>query len=240
MSQTQPSNNARRQNTRLSNTNMIIIGASGSGKSAYLRENVDFKQSRIIAWDPDEDFKLPRVRNMKLFIALCKKSGFGPIRCAVTVEPNEENFEIFAQYAFAICHSLAPMVIIADEIADVTRVAKASQHWGALCRKVRKYGGTLLACTQRPQEADKTIFNQAKFKWCGALGSTSSYKTMSDEMGITIGELRALDNIEQKQVQYYLKDGTNPAVKLTMTFKPKRKYRAKKAIAPKPTKTEKI
>jgi hypothetical protein len=223
--QTQQNNETKRQDTTLPNRNMIIIGASGSGKSAFLRQEIDFKQNRIMAWDPDEDFKLPRIRSMSVFKKHCEKSGFGKIRIALTVEPNEENFEVFAQYAFAMCHSKAPMDILADEIADVTRVSKATPKWGQLCRKVRKYGGRLCAITQRPQEADKTIFNQANIKWCGALGSQTSYKTMADEMGVSLTELKALDNIDKVQVQYWLKTGTEKAVKHTMSFKPIRAAR---------------
>jgi len=210
---------AKRQDAALPNRNIVIIGASGSGKSSYLRKEVDFKQKRIIAWDPDEDFKLPRIRDLKTFYSHCKKAGFGPIRVALTIEPTEENFEKFAGVAFALCHASAPMDILADEIADVTRVGKATPNWGQLCRKCRKYGGRIAAITQRPQEADKTIFNQAKFKWCGALGSERSYKTMSDEMGVTVQELKSLENIEKVQVQYWLKEGTGQAVKETISFR---------------------
>jgi len=217
-----PTQSIKRQNAALPNKNMIIIGASGSGKSSFLREKVDFKQSRIIAWDPEEDYKLPRVRDMQTFKRLCQKSGFGGIRVAVTVEPTESNFELWAGLVFALCHQGAPMMILADEIADVTRVTKASPNWGQLCRKVRKYGGTLCAITQRPQECDKTIFNQVRFKWCGALGSTASYKSMSQEMDVPLEQLKALDNIEGKQVQYWLREGTLPAQKHTISFKAKR------------------
>lgn len=208
----------KRQNPKLSNNNHIIVGASGSGKSAFIRKNIDFKQNRIIAWDPDEDFRLPRVRSISVFAKLCQKQGFNKIRCAVTVDPNEENFEKFSQLAFAICHAQAPITIIADEIADVTRVAKASLHWGQLARKVRKYGGTLYACTQRPEECDKTIFNQAHVKWVGALGSTAAYKKMSQEMDIQLLQLRNLDNIPQKQVEYWIREGTQPAKKQKISF----------------------
>lgn len=214
---------AKRQDATLPNQNIIIIGASGSGKSSFLRKQVNFKQKRIIAWDPEEDYKLPRVRSMADFKKLCIKAGFGAIRVAVTVEPTEENFELFAQLAFAIAHAKAPMMILCDEIADVTRVSKASFHWGQLCRKVRKYGGTLCAITQRPQECDKTIFNQVRFKWCGALGSQASYKSMADEMDVPVAELKNLDNIEQVQVQYWLREGTRPAEKHTIKFKEKPK-----------------
>ena len=227
---------AKRQDASLANRNILIVGASGSGKSSFLRQEVDFKQSRIIAWDPDEDFPLPRVRDLKTFTRLCQKSGFGPIRVALTIDPNEENFEVFAGLAFALCHAAAPMDILADEIADVTRVAKASPNLGQLCRKVRKYGGRLLAATQRPQEADKTIFNQTKYKWCGALSSNAAYKHMAAEMDVTIDEFKQLDNIEQVQVQYWLREGSKAAVKETMSFGRKAKAKsAPKTRTSKPT-----
>jgi hypothetical protein len=219
----------KRQDASLPNRNIIIIGASGSGKSSFLREEVDFKQKRIIAWDPEEDYKLPRVRDMKTFKAICRKSGFGAIRVALTVNPTEENFEVFAAYVFAICHAKAPMDILTDEIADVTRVTKASPNWGQLCRKVRKYGGRLCAITQRPQECDKTIFNQVKFKWCGSLGSQASYKSMANEMDVPVNELKDLENIEQVQVQYWLREGTLPAEKHTISFKKKTPVKVKPA-----------
>jgi len=211
-------NEQKRQNTALTNNNHIIVGASGSGKSAFLRKKIDFKQNRIVAWDADEDFRLPRIRSMAIFERLAKKQGFGQIRCAVTVEPTEENFERFCQIVFAIAHCKAPITIICEEIADVTRVSKASPHWGQLCRKIRKYGGTIYAVTQRPEEADKTIFNQAKFKWCGALGSAAAYKKMAAEMDISVPELRNLQNIEKKQIEYWLKEGTQAAQKAKISF----------------------
>ena len=207
-----------RQDTKLANRNQLIIGASGSGKSAYLRETIDFKSNRVVAWDPDEDFRLPRVRDLATFEKLVKKCGFGKIRVALTVAPTEENFERWAGLVFAICHAAAPMEILADEIADVTRVAKASPNWGQLCRKVRKYGGRISAITQRPQEADKTIFNQAHIKWLGALSSAKAYKAMSEEMDVSVADLKALENINRKQIQYWIRHGTEQATKETIKF----------------------
>jgi len=197
----------KRQDASLPNKNILIVGASGSGKSSYMRKHINFKQKRIVAWDPDEDFTLPRVRDMATFKKLVKKSGFGAIRVALTVNPTEEAFEEFCALVFAICHQAAPMQIIADEIADVTRVAKASPHWGQLCRKVRKYGGFLAAATQRPQEADKTIFNQVNTKWCGVLASNAAYKFMSNEFDVPLVDFKHLNNIDKVQVEYWLKVG---------------------------------
>ncbi len=225
MSTTQQS---KRQNAALPNENVIIIGASGSGKSSFLREKVDFQQKRIIAWDPEEDYKLPRCRTLADFKKHCLKTGFGPIRVALTVEPNEENFEVFAGIVFALAHSKAAMTVLADEIADVTRVSKASPNWGQLCRKGRKYGVKLCAITQRPQECDKTIFNQVMYKWVGALGSMASYKYMANEMDVPVEELKALDNIDQVQIQYWIRKGTAKAEKETISFKKPRKKATRK------------
>ena len=208
----------KRMNPMLDQRNQLIIGASGSGKSAFLRKTINFKSPRIIAWDPDEDFSLPRVRSMAAFEKLVKKCGFGNIRVSLTVEPTEANFERWAGLVFAICHAAAPMEILADEIADVTRIAKASPNWGQICRKVRKYGGRISAITQRPQEADKTIFNQTHIKWVGALSSAKAYKAMADEMDLPVCELKALKNIPRKQIQYWIREGTDQATKKTITF----------------------
>ncbi|MEC4091144.1 ATP-binding protein [Pseudoalteromonas rubra] len=208
----------KRQDPSLPNNNILIVGASGSGKSAFLRQTVDFKQPRIVAWDPEEDYALPRVRSIEAFVKLAKKAGFGPIRCAVTVPPTEEAFEQWADVVFRIAHAAAPMTVIADEIADVTRVAKAPPNWGQVSRKIRKYGGTLLAITQRPQEADKTIMNQVEYTWCGALKTQASAKYMAGEMGVPVEQLQDLKNIHRKQIQYWIRKGTETAKKETIKF----------------------
>lgn len=208
----------KRHDPSLANENVLIVGASGSGKSAFLRQTIDFKQPRIVAWDPDEDYRLPRVKSMAAFERLVKRSGFGPIRCALTVQPNEDNFERYAQLVFAILHQAAPMAVICDEIADVTRVSKATEHWGQLCRKIRKYGGKLYAITQRPQECDKTIMNQVEYTWCGALKTMASYKYMAGEMGISVADLQSIENIHRKQVQYWIRKGTDAATLETIKF----------------------
>ncbi|MBQ4860339.1 ATP-binding protein [Pseudoalteromonas sp. MMG013] len=208
----------KRQDPSLPNNNMLIVGASGSGKSAFLRKTIDFAQKRIVAWDPEEDYALPRVTSIEAFLKLARKSGYGPIRVAVTVAPTEENFERWAGIVFELSHAAAPMAILADEIADVTRVSKASYYWGQLCRKVRKYGGTLCAITQRPQEADKTIMNQVEYTWCGALKTQASAKYMAGEMGVSVDELQSIKNIHRKQIQFWIRKGTEAAKMETIKF----------------------
>lgn len=209
----------KRMDATLSNNNHLIVGASGSGKSAYIRENIGFKHDRIVAFDPDEDFKLPRARDLRTFENIVKKAGFGKIRVALTVEPIEENFERFCQLVFPIMHCKAPIKILIDELADVARIGKASPHWGQLSRKCRKYGGTLYVCTQSPQEIDKTVLRQTRKIVCGTLQSVAAWKAMALNLDIPLAEIKQLENIERVQVQHWVRDGTRPAEKHTLKFK---------------------
>jgi len=55
--------------------------------------------------------------------------------------------------------------------------------------------------------------------WCGALKSVASYKYMAAEMGLTVQELQSIENIDRKQIQYWLRKGTELAKLGTIKFK---------------------
>lgn len=205
---------AKRQNPRLKNENTVVIGFSGSGKTSWIRQKTaSINPARIVAWDPDEDYKLPRARTMAGFKKFLQKAGYGPIRCALTVDPTPENFEEWARLVFCVAHCKAPMVVIAEEIADVTRIGKASPNWGQLCRKGRKYGVRLFAVSQRPQECDKTVFTQSRFKWCGILGSEDDRKYMSKVIDVPLSELSEL-----RELEYFYRAGAETAEKNVIQF----------------------
>lgn len=107
---------------------------------------------------------------------------------------------------------------ISGEIADIYRVSKESYYLGELYRRIPKYSGRLSAITQRPQESDKTILNQVKCTWCGALKSVASYKCMAAEMGLTVQELQSIENIHHRQIQYWIRKGTDKSNLETIMF----------------------
>ena len=41
--------------------------------------------------------------------------------------------------------------------------------------------------------------------WCGALKSLASYKYMAAEMGLTVQELQSIENIDRRQIQFWLR-----------------------------------
>lgn len=206
--------NQNRIDTSLPNSHIVLIGASGSGKSSYLRKMPELKSAnRVLAWDPDADHKLIHAKNMIAFFNECKKAGFNQIRLGLTVRPSIEAFGQFAGAAFAMCHAKAPLWVIVEELADVTTPAKAAPAWGELCRRSRKYGGKIAATSQRPQEIDKTILGQADAIWCGRLKTEKDAKYMAGIMDVPYQVLKDL-----KPLEYYIKRGCNPPEKGKIKF----------------------
>lgn len=199
--------NRDRIDTSLPNKHIVLIGASGSGKSSYLRKLKEFQQApRVLAWDPDEDHRLTHVRSIHHLHAACRKAGFGPIRVGFTVAPTMESFGHFCATAFAMSHGKAPLVVIVEELADVTTPAKAAPAWGEIARRGRKYGAIIAATSQRPQEIDKTILGQADTIWCGRLKTEKDARYMAGIIGI---DPKAL--MDLKPLEYYIKRGCEPA-----------------------------
>lgn len=202
-----PANPRDRIDTSLPNRHMVLIGASGSGKSSYLRKLPEIQKARrVLAWDPDADHRLVHVHSVAGLHAACRKAGFGPIRVGLTVPPSMDAFGKFCGVAFAMAHGAAPLVVLVEELADVTTPAKAAPEWGELARRGRKYGAIIAATSQRPQEIDKTILGQADTIWCGRLKTEKDARYMAGIMGVDAKALMQL-----KPLEYFIKRGCEPA-----------------------------
>ncbi len=187
----------RRQDTSLPNNHHLVISTSGGGKSTWLKARPEIKRARrLLAWDPDEEYNLPHYRSAPEFLAAVKAAGSGPIRAALSVDPTREAFEWWAGVVFAVASSDRPSVALAEEIADVTTVSKASKRWGMLCRRGRKYGVTIYAVTQRPEECDKTIYSQAAYKWVGFIEDENTIKRVARVVKVPAEEVAALEPLQ--------------------------------------------
>lgn len=143
----------------------FVMGRSRSGKTQYvIRMIAKLKAKRILAWDPDSQFcELPgfkRVESLAELLSILRKTP-GKAKLAYQVKSNKD-FDAFCKLAFN-WNLLNPCAVIAEEVADVVSPGKASNGWGILIRRGRKYGVDVFALTQRPQETDKsTLGNCSK------------------------------------------------------------------------------
>ena len=90
---------------------------------------------------------------------------------------------------------IAPLVCIAEELADVTNASKAPGNWGILLRRGLKRGITIYAISQRWAEADKTaIGNASEFIVFTSRGDDVAY--ISKKTRIPETEIEALIPLE--------------------------------------------
>lgn len=200
-----------KQNATLENRHHLLIGTSGSGKSHTAKAAIA-KAGRVLVWDPDEDYNLPRLYSLGAFaraVAACIQQG-KPLRFALTVDATAGNFEQFCKIITRVMCASRPMVVVVEEVADVVNSGKASHYWGIVARRGRKYGLTLYAVTQRPAECDKTIYSQTPYKWVGVLENEQDRKRLAGLIGVTVADLAGLHPHEA----YYKRPGPDPAVKI--------------------------
>lgn len=171
-----------------------ICGASGSGKSWYVKEQIKSAQ-RLIIFDPDDEYKA--LTNVtvnalhELAAALAKAGEKGRLKIRI-VGNGKRIFEGFARCAFAWGNCVA----VAEEIAGVTSPSKAPDAWHTLVSRGRKRGITIYAVTQRPAEADKTVLGNASHLHAGRLSRLKDQKYIADELNLHIDYIKNLANLE--------------------------------------------
>lgn len=195
---------------------VAVTGASGSGKTAWLKRKI-VQYDRQLIWDPQFQYDEGRI------VVTDKEGLLRAIQkptIKITYQPSDvDDFGFWAECAFIFAQvgaGLGKMTcIVAEEIADVTNPGKAPKEWGVLVRRVRAFGGVVFAITQSPSESDKTVFRNAMEIHCCALGNPPDRKRMavyldlplSDIVGINRGKLGFIhkDMLSQKVTKGYLK-----------------------------------
>lgn len=157
---------------------VVVSGASRSGKTKWVADQVR-GQKRVIVWDIEAQWcELSGYRKIttraELFAAV--QSG-GPAKLAYVAGGDiKAEFNFWAACVMLWGRYRGGCVAIAEELADVSSVAKAPQDWGVLLRRGLKRGITIYAISQRWAEADKTaIGNASTFAMFSMLPSDAVY-----------------------------------------------------------------
>lgn len=168
---------------------VVVCGSSGSGKSAWVKQQTR-TDPRLIVWDPDDEYEgIRRITGRRALVATLQKAT-GPARLRY-VGPLSD-FDYWARCAFAWGNCTA----VAEETADVTTPAKAPEGWGMLVRRGRKRGIAIYGVTQRPAESDKTIVGNATLIHVGRLARSQDRAYMAAELDAPRQRLDALQPLE--------------------------------------------
>ena len=188
-----------------------IVGASGSGKTAYLKQQIANSQ-RLIVWDIEGQYNdnMQRITDKMALIQAIKQQT-----ARISFAPkNLSEFDFWAQCAFVFAKQGANIGkhtdIVAEELADVTNPAKAPNGWGMLVRRGRKYGANIYGITQRPAESDKTLFGNCMVLHVCALQKLSDKKMIAEELDVDLSEVK---NLVRENLEYIQKDLRNNKIK---------------------------
>jgi hypothetical protein len=187
---------APKVNTALTAKITVVCGGSGSGKSAWVKQQIK-TAPRVVVWDIDDEYsgeiksmeRLTSLRDLIDKLGNRKKGKF----CYVG-KPDDFNVWCKAVFAWGNC------VAVAEELAGVTSPAKAPEGWHTLVSRGRKRGIVIYGVTQRPSESDKTIMGNSTLKHVGMMPRAKDRKYMADEMDINVqllNDLEALEYIEK-------------------------------------------
>jgi hypothetical protein len=141
----------------------VISGASRSGKTALCTRLLK-SERRAVAWDPEDQWaSLPgwrKVTNRRELFEAMRTPGYMRLAYVCGGDLKAE-FDFLCACVLHAGRFVAPLVFVAEELADVTTPAKAPNNWGILVRRGLKRGISIYAISQRWAEADKTAFGNA-------------------------------------------------------------------------------
>lgn len=176
---------------------IVVSGASRCGKSTQVAREAA-AEYRVLAWDPEAQWcELPgfrKVTTRKELLQSIQTPGHMKIAYVAGGDLKEE-FNFWAGCVMYAGRYIAPLVAIAEELADVTTQSKAPGNWGILIRRGLKRGITIYAISQRWAEADKTAMgNASEYLVFASRGEDVAY--ISRKTMIAIEEIAALKAFE--------------------------------------------
>jgi len=206
-------------NTQHKNQNTGFIAMSGAGKSQALMNTLPTRGVRCLLWDIDNDhaqYNTFYYNDKRKYIRAVKsaiKSGYG-FRIAWDGANDVETFEWWCSVVYAALDGNHLTYIVVEELADVSpSSAKATQNFGEINRKCRKFGGVLLWTSQRSQEIAKTAYTQCDTFFIGKQKRSAKVKNLAELIGESEEAIKAL-----KPMQFY-KSVLDVAHKVNIKYK---------------------
>lgn len=172
-----------------------VMGASGTGKSHYVKPEVA-KAKRVLVWDMESEYDDVSAVRLADLPAMLHRAGKGAIKLRIVPSDDPKKrqveFDIFCRTAMAIGN----LLIVAEELRFVTEPGRAPIGWSGINLRGRKRGVKVIGTSQRPASIDKDFLSNATFIRCGALGFPPDRSAVAAVMGIDAALIEQLEGYE--------------------------------------------
>lgn len=171
-----------------------VIGATGSGKSLWLKRHLLRKKpKRLLVWDPRREYEnaleqlQPEVTSS--LDALGRRLIEGGSLRVIYQPPGQADpvplFDHLCKLAFAA----GRLVLVAEELSDVTKPGWSPPGWRQCVTQGRHAQLEIIGTSQRPQLLDKTFLDQCTTLRVGRLNTLTARRMLADSLGMHPSEL---------------------------------------------------
>lgn len=166
-----------------------VIGASGTGKSSYIKQELLRNYAQLIVWSPLEDTDDYAsfcggvvVRKITDLIAQVKAGAAAIVYWPAAGSDKElkAQFDLFCRVVFE-CRGAHVLV---EELSQVTMPSWAPPAWKKLSTAGRHRGLTLIGVSQRPANIDKDFLGNCTEVRCYRVNYDADAKVMADSLGL--------------------------------------------------------
>lgn len=177
---------------------VAVMGATGAGKTSTICEALasDVGRRRLI-YDPGADYGefgevVDRLAVIRETVMVKRAPSFSFVyRPSVDLEKAAGEFDAFCWIAFLA----GDVLVVADELEDVTRSNWAPPYWSQLVRKGRKRGVRIVAASQMPAYIDKKIWSMATMVQSGRLNELEHARTVARVLMVEPAAVMALPQL---------------------------------------------
>jgi Helicase HerA, central domain len=176
-----------------------VLGASGSGKSSYVKSLMQRKlPQRLIVFDPEGEWgEFGTVTNrLDDVLQGAKAAGQkGPMRTVFVPSPDPatavKQFDTICRIAF----HWERCTFIVDELKSVTSPSRSPVGWGMLTGRGRKRGIVIYGLSQRPASIDKDFLGNCNYVRSGRLTYSEDQRAVARVLGVPESEIGALPDL---------------------------------------------
>lgn len=167
---------------------IAVIGASGTGKSSYIKGELLKKFDRLLVWSPLErtdDYAgfckgivVTRITDLVAAVKAGQK--------AIVYWPQGSDSEVKTQFDrfCRIVWELEGTTVLVEELSRVTMASWAPPAWKNLSTAGRHQGLTIIGTSQRPANIDKDFLGNCTEIRCYRVNYDSDAKVMADALGL--------------------------------------------------------
>ena len=168
---------------------IAVIGASGTGKSSYIKGELLKRYKRLLIWSPLEktdkyaDFCGGVVVSGKISELVAQvKTGAK----AIVFVPSGSDTQVKSQFDMfcRVVWELEGATVLVEELSRVTMASWSPQAWRNLSTAGRHQGLTIIGTSQRPASIDKDFLGNCTEVRCYRVNYDNDAKVMADSLSL--------------------------------------------------------